>query len=329
MPIIPSQIIGHQRQCAELLSDIAHDNISHAYLFVGPKHIGKFTVARFAAWRILADGKTGEEVERIKDHIERLIHPDLLSLDMLWIKEKQEDWNKIGQYSNVSQQHRTKSDSPPKTDTIGIDDIRALQGRLNETGSSRHLCCLIHSIDRMQGAAANAFLKMLEEPPPRVVFLLTAESEHAVLPTIASRTRIVRFHPVPREQMRGLLGGRSDEEAAFALHLSEGAPGTLSTLLADPDLLRSKRQLHGQAKQFWQASSLLERLRWLLTYAEAKADIGELLLHLGLTLREHPDTKHRAGAMQAYMMLVRGLETNAHRGLLLEQFALAVTEREC
>lgn len=324
MPVIPDPIVGHQKQCGQLLSDIAHRNVSHAYLFVGPAHLGKFTIARWFAWRILSDGKRADEVQGVKDLVERLLHPDLLSLDKLWMEEKQDDWKFIGQYSNVDQQHRSK-DTPAKTDTIGIKDIESLQRRLYETGQSPHLCCLIRSAERMSCEATGAFLKVLEEPPSRVVFLLTAESEHAVLPTIASRTRIVRFHPLKPAELKPMLADREDDEAAFALHLAQGAPGALLNLLNDPDTLRARRQLHGQAKQFWQASSLLERLKWILPLSEAKRDLSEPLLHLGLTLREHPDAMRRGAFVKAYMALISALQTNAHRGLLLERFALAVT----
>ncbi len=323
MPVIPDQIVGFERQQAQLLADIARRNVNHAYLFVGPQHLGKFTIARWFAWRILADGVPADEVKSVKDKIERLIHPDFLSLDKLWIEEKQDDWNMIGKYSNVSQQHRAK-DTPAKSDAIGIKEIEMLQHRLFETGAAEHLCCLIRSAERMTKEAANSFLKVLEEPPPRVVFILTAESEHAVLPTMLSRTRVIRFHPLKTAELKPLLGTRNDEEASFALHLSQGAPGTLVSLLSDPDALRARRQLHGQAKQFWQAGSLHERLQWIMPYADGKQDSGELLLHLGLTLREHPDVKRRETLVKAYMALLQGLETNAHRGLLLERFALAV-----
>lgn len=328
MPVIPDPIIGHENVCASLLQDIAKDNVSHAYLFTGPKHLGKFTVARWFALRILADGRSPSDLPSIQDQIERLIHPDLLVLDMLWIEEDQDDWKLIGQYSNVQQQHRSKAPAA-KTDTISIEDIRTLSERLSETGSSKHLCCLIRSTERMQSAAANAFLKMLEEPPPRVVFILTAESEHALLPTIVSRTRVVRFHPLPPSVLQPLLRGHDEDDASFAVHLAQGAPGTLRSLLTDPDRLRAERQLHAQAKQFWQSSSLHERLRWLMTFAEAGKETTGLLLHLALTLREHPDDTHRGEQMRAYTDLLGGLRTNAHRGLLLERFALAVQSIPC
>ena len=322
MPTIPPQIVGHDKVCGQLLHDIAKKNTSHAYLFVGPKNLGKFTIARWFAWRILADGAPVEQVSLIKEQIERLIHPDLLSLDMLWIDEKQDNWKKIGEHSNVQQQHREKSKA--KTDSISIDDIRALHGRLFETGVSEHLCCLIRSVERMKPEAANALLKVLEEPPPRVIFILTAESEHALLPTIVSRTRLIHFHPLKKQELAPLLTGRDPDESAFAVHLAQGAPGALISLLDDPEKLRSKRQLHGQAKQFWQMPSLLERLQWIMPFVEKKHDLSELVFHLGLTLREDPNTASRAVYFSAYIQLLKDLETNAHKGLLFQRFAVAV-----
>ena len=321
MPNIPDRIIGHEKICGQLPSDIASDNISHAYLFTGANHLGKFTIARWFALRILADGKPPEELKNIQDQVQRLIHPDLLCLDKLWMEGKQEDWKMIGQHSNIQQSHRVKNAA--KSDSISIEEVRSLGQRLMETGSGKHLCCLIRSVERMQMNAVNAFLKVLEEPPPRVVFILTAESEHAVPATIASRARIFRFHPLSQTAMRPLMEGHEEDDAAFALHLSQGAPGTLISLLTDPDALRSKRQLHAQAKQFWQSSSLAERLSWIMTFAEAKKETDELLLHLGLTLREHRELAGNPARMSAYLDLVSGLRTNAHRGLLLQRFALA------
>jgi hypothetical protein len=328
MAHIPETIVGHTAQQSQLMADIAHQNVTHAYLFSGSRHLGKFSLARWFAWRLLADGKTLAQAEETKLQVERLIHPDILSLDALWIEGRCEDWSVIGESSNIRQHHRSKAPMA-KTDTIGIEDLASVTVRLFETGTGTHLCCLIRSIDRMSTEAANAFLKVLEEPPKRVVFLLTTENEHDVLPTVLSRTRVLRFHPLSDADLKPFLDGTPSEDAAFALLLARGAPGTLKTLLQDPDLLREKRQFHGQARLFWQNSSLDERLRWLLPFSESKKDWPELLLHLGLTLREHPDPSLRPSFVRAYSDLNRALHTNAHRALLLERFALAVTGAKC
>jgi len=326
LPSIPD-IVGHGKQCGQLLQDIARRNVAHAYLFAGTAHLGKFTVARWFAWRLLADHLEPSAHAAVWEQIERLIHPDFLSLSALWIEGVQEDWRIIGQSSNAPQQHRVKA--PAKTDTISIEDIRPLHERLLATGTSPHLCCLIRSIERMPQAAASAFLKILEEPPPRVVFLLTAGNEHSLLPTVVSRTRIIHFYPLKPEEMRPLLREKDDEDAAFAIHLSQGAPGTLISLLQNPDALREAKQLHAQAKQFWQMRSLHERLRWILPFAELRSSLAELLRHLGDTLHEHPDPVQKTKWASAYSALVESLHTNAHRGLLLQRFTLAVSQDPC
>ncbi len=320
---LPDAILGHEKQCGQLLQDIAKNNVAHAYLFSGPKHIGKFTVARWFAWRILCDGLPPDQAAVAADQIERMIHPDFLALDKLWIEDVSDDWAVISQYSNIPQQHRSK---PPKarTDSIGIEEVRALQERLYETGPSKHLCCLIRSVERMQPAAANAFLKVLEEPPQRVVFMLTTESDNTLLPTLVSRVRVLKFNSVPAEKMRMITDGLAPDEASLILHLAQGAPGKAIRLRDDPDVLRREKQLHSQAKQFWQSENLTQRFQWISSFIESKAETEDVLLHLGIALREYPDVTRKPQWANAYMRLVRGLKTNAHRGLLLQRFALAL-----
>jgi DNA polymerase-3 subunit delta' len=326
MASIPDRIIGHEKQIGQLISDIAKKNVAHAYLFAGPKHLGKFTIARWFASRLLADHLPAAEYATVKDQAERLIHPDLLVLDELWMEDVNDDWATIGKSSNAPQQHRSKAPAA-KTDTISIEDIRALSDRMHATGDTPYFCCLIRSAERMQTAAANAFLKLLEEPPPRVVFVLTTEGLSQVLPTVISRTRVMHFKPLMPSELSVLADPESDD-GAFALHLAGGAPGKLIRLLNDPDTLRANKQLHAQAKQFWQGSSgMTERLRWLLSLLDEKKGLDEAILHLGLTLREYPDPASKIRWTQAYFDLLEGLQTNAHKALLLERFALAVGAR--
>ncbi len=326
MPRIPDVIAGHGKQQGQLLSDIANRNVAHAYLFSGPSHIGKTTVARWFAWRLLAEHLPPEQTESVRMQMEKFIHPDFWCLDDVWIEDVNEDWKIIAESSNVPQQHRSK-DTPARTDAIGIEDLRLLFERLQATGDSPYLCCIIRGIERMQPTAATSFLKILEEPPSRVVFILTTDAPTLLLPTILSRTRTLRFAPLKKEEMISLLDGRDDEDAGFALHIARGAPGTLRRLLENPEMLRGTKQLHSQAKQFWQTSSLKDRLGWLLKATEKKELIDDVLTHLGLTLREYPDAMKRVELVRAYSTLVQELTTNAHRGLILERFALAVQER--
>jgi DNA polymerase III delta prime subunit len=243
-------------------------------------------------------------------------------LDQLWIEEVCEDWEVIAQTSNVPQQHRSKKPAA-RTDTISIDDIRALQGRLNETSRGRYRCCIIRSVERMQAEAANALLKILEEPPSALVFLFTTQTFSSLLPTIVSRMRVLRFQPLPHEEIIPLLEGVADDDQQFILHIAQGAPGIVQRLKNDPEALRLHRLTHTKAVSFWRSRVLKERLQILEPLAERGEEADQLLLHLSLALREQP--LYGQEHVQALHALAAGLKTNAYRPLLAQQFVLSIT----
>lgn len=311
-------LLGHERQIAELTRDIATDNVAHAYLFVGPPHVGKFTLAKEFAKALLLRDVGEETTEETARHIDRLLHPDLFVLDRLWIEGRNEDWGELARSSNVPQEHRKKAGA--KTDRISIDDIRAVQERIHETATGRHRCVCIRSAERMDDPPANALLHMLEEPPPGRVFILTAASADAVLPTVVSRCRVLRFGPVGHGHMRKLLAGADPDDAQFLLHAAQGAPGLVRRLRDDPESLRAEKLLHAQANAFWRSMHVSERMHLLEPMMERGDAADRFLLHLALTLREARPL--HAGRERALRRLVSGLRTNAQRPLLAMQFAL-------
>lgn len=322
MPKLVETIVGHKPQQQQLQDDLDLHNVAHAYLFSGQKHLGKMTVAFNFAAALLAIDVDKEERKDFTANVERLTHPDLLVLDQLWIEGACEDWDTIAKSSNVPQIHRSKKPTA-KTDTISIADMRALQERLIETGTGTYRCCVIRSMERMQPEAANAFLKILEEPPEGLVFLLTTENLGALLPTIVSRSRVVSFRRLASKDLKVLLSGTEEDDQKFILHMAGGSPGLAVRLRDDPDLLRLHRTLHGTAQSFWRLHSLRERLQVLSPLHKRGTEADDLLLHLGLTLREQPPSVLTQYA-EAYQRLASGLETNAHRQLLAQQFALSL-----
>ncbi|HAI98020.1 TPA: hypothetical protein DCL30_00555 [Candidatus Peribacteria bacterium] len=321
MPRIPS-IVGHADQIAQLQVDLAAGNVAHAYLFSGSRHLGKMTTARWFALQLLCDGVAPELHEQVSGQVERLVHPDLLVLDQLWMEGTCEDWEVIARSSNAPQQERAKNGV--KTDTISIDDVRALQERLYETGTSKWRCCIIRSIERMQDPAANAFLKILEEPPLGLVFLLTTQAFPSLLPTVISRSRVLHFHRLPSRDIAELLGGMTEDDVHFILHLAQGVPGIALQLKESPDALRAQRLMHSKAQSFWRSKSLRERMQLLAPVHERGEEAQLFLMHLALTLREQMP---KAPMMYSHALtdLIRGLGTNAHRQLIAQRFALQVT----
>jgi DNA polymerase-3 subunit delta' len=316
-----SSIVGHARQIANLETDLASGNVSHAYLFVGPEHLGKSTVARWFATELLTRGLDPEDKAAAEAQIERLIHRDFLSLDKLWIEDQSEDLDEIAESSNIQQSHRWKSPAM-RSDVISIDDVRVIQERVYETGEGARRVCFIRDIDRLQDAAANAFLKILEEPPEGRVFILTTSSDSLLLSTIVSRSRVLRFDRVADADIARLLSHVPEGDRSFILHVAQGAPGTAITLASDPDRLREDRLMHGQATAFWGPMSTSERLKALSPITDKAGDGDRFILHLALALRESPG--HSVARVDAFRLLMRRLQTNAYKPLIVQEFALSI-----
>jgi DNA polymerase III delta prime subunit len=279
------------------------------------------TIAHWFARQILLADISDAEKELAQHQMDKLIHPDLLVLDQLWMEDRMEDWNAIAESSNIPQQHRAKAGT--KTDVITIDDVREIQHRLQETGSLPHRVCIIRGIERMQDAASNSFLKMLEEPPAGCVFILTTESLGTALPTIRSRARILRFERAPDREIQELLKDMTEEDASFVVHVAQGAPGVAIRLMNDPDALRAEKLLHTQAASFWGTSSLHDRLKQLEPLSKRGEDADRFLFHLALSLRETPAYQH--AQERALTELMQTLKTNAHRELQIQKFAMAAS----
>lgn len=305
-----------------MLQDLGGGNLSHAYLFTGQEGVGKTAIARWFASELLSQNVEASQQEQVRHMVDKLHHPDILVLDELWIEEQNEDWEQISKYSNAPQRHREK---PPKSrsNSIGIDDVRALQERLADTGSGTYRVCIITHAERMREEAANALLKSLEEPLPGRVFILTASSPKQLLPTIISRVRTMQFSPVPTSELRQLLSGEDEETSQFLLSIAAGAPGRIVRLLHDRELLLHERMLHTQAASFWHASSLHDRLKSLEPLVKKGQDADRFFAHLMASLHMLPASQRPS--LTAWQQLESGLRTNANRDLIVQRFALAAT----
>lgn len=112
--------------------------------------------------------------------------------------------------------------------SIGVDEIRALRDKLSlrPFEGGRHIA-IIEQADKMTTAAQNALLKTLEEPAGDAVFFLITDLPGAILPTIKSRVRTLRFSPLTIEACAAALGGWGIDEprARLLAGLAQGAVG--------------------------------------------------------------------------------------------------------
>lgn len=126
---------------------------------------------------------------------------------------------------------------------IKVDEIRALKHYLHlRPYFGDYKVAFIPEASRMNNVAANAFLKILEEPPGKSILILTASSEKNLLATITSRCQIFNFYPVDAKQLEGFLRqkGIGVEKASAITYSAQGRPGKAMRYLQNPEILEQE-----------------------------------------------------------------------------------------
>lgn len=195
------EICGHAGQIAILKKTVARRRASHAYLFSGIGGIGKKTLALSFVKALNcqqkdADDACGKCSSCLK--MQRKTHPDLITVE-------------------------------PDGQFIRIAAIREIQEQMKIKpleGGWRGI--IIDEADKLREEAANALLKTLEEPNAFNIFILICSRPHYLLPTIVSRCRQMRFHPLATATVVRFLQerrGMDPERAALLAGLSGGSIG--------------------------------------------------------------------------------------------------------
>ncbi len=174
---------------------------------------------------------------------------------------------------------------------IGIDQVRELQkdARYPPLEASRKIYVL-EEAESLSPEAANSLLKILEDPPEYIVFLLLARSLQ-LLPTILSRCQVLKLRPPSDDELREnwQAQGYSPEEIEYLLALARGAPRRLAQLLVDPPKEPLKRR--DEARQMLatlKGTQLIE----FLAQAEDWISQREAALQLWMQLKESASKPH-------------------------------------
>jgi DNA polymerase III subunit delta' len=151
---------------------------------------------------------------------------------------------------------------------------------------------IVIDADRLSTEAANALLKTLEEPPPRVLLVLTVAAEDRVIPTIRSRCQAVHLQRVPTPVLAAALVYRfalpvPDAEALAAL--AQGAPGAAISAAGDPDATEKLEDDLGRLRELLEAD-LPERLTMAGAFLEGpesgRSNAGDILARWELWWRD-------------------------------------------
>ncbi len=213
-------LVGHEAAEATLVAEASGRRLHHAWLLAGPQGIGKATLAfRFARWLLAGCPGTALGIADIDPVFRRVAagtHADLLAIGRSFDEKRQ--------------RHRAE---------IVADDVRRIGDFLHRTAAEGGWrVVILDDADLLNRHAANALLKVLEEPPPWAMLILVSSSPGRLLATIRSRCRLLRLAPLDLPQMMVALERLlPDEDEAGRRVLSElahGAPGR-AVALADED----------------------------------------------------------------------------------------------
>ncbi len=144
-------------------------------------------------------------------------------------------YGNVGDFFIIDMERNIDKDGKPKTDgkNISVYTVRAMIEKMQMSSMSGDWrVILIDSVDELNTAASNALLKLLEEPPAKTLFLLIVHQLANVLPTVRSRARVEKMHPLTTAQLRKLCdtfmpeANVSDE----TLRLANGSFGRIANL---------------------------------------------------------------------------------------------------
>ncbi|WP_428925836.1 DNA polymerase III subunit delta' [Marinibacterium sp. SX1] len=223
-----AQLFGQERAEQDFLSAFNTGRMHHGWLLTGPEGVGKATLAWRIARFLLAtppvqdDGLFGAPPPPASLDIDA-DHP--VARRML-----------AGADPGLACVTRSANDQGRLRDQIVVDDIRKLTRffGLSAADGGRRVV-IVDAADEMNVSAANALLKMLEEPPARTTILLIAHQPTRLLPTIRSRCRTLRLTPLSPPQMTQALeqaGAELPEDTAALSALAAGSVGAALRLLA-------------------------------------------------------------------------------------------------
>jgi DNA polymerase III subunit delta' len=207
-PTLPFVVVGHANALREVRESYDSGRMPHAWLIAGIEGIGKAALAKHIAQFVLANGDSEPDSQnRAAKLVAAETHPDLL------IIRRAAD-EKTGALRNV----------------IPVDDVLKVSLFFHKTAThGGWRVVIIDEAHMLNRHGQNAILKIVEEPPPRALILITVTTPGVLLPTIRSRCRVLQLSPLGPEDMRALLKTTapqaSPEDVNAVINLSGGSIG--------------------------------------------------------------------------------------------------------
>ena len=182
-------VVGQDHITTTLKNAIKNQHLAHAYLFCGPRGVGKTTCARILAKTINCESPTA----------------DMEACGVC---------NTCTSFKNSTSFNVFELDAASNN---SVDDIRELTNQVRfAPQQGRYKVYIIDEVHMLSAAAFNAFLKTLEEPPPYAIFILATTEKHKILPTILSRCQIFDFKRITTHDIVAHLQSIAAKEGMIA-----------------------------------------------------------------------------------------------------------------
>ena len=209
------QVVGHETAVALIDNSLKGGKLSHAYLFIGPPHVGKMTLALNLARALNCQGD--ERPCGVCSSCQRIAGLRHADVQVIGLDGRAE---------------------------IGIDQIREMERSATlRPFEGRNRVFIIDGAEHLSPEAANCLLKTLEEPPSNVQLLLLAVNERLLLPTVRSRCQKLELRPLPIPVVERALIERwevAPERARILASLSSGCLGWAVGAFSDDRILAER-----------------------------------------------------------------------------------------
>jgi len=219
-------VIGQESTVSYLKQCLSKGLLGHAYIIIGPPHIGKMTMARLLAQAlncISMDPPCG-----ICNPCQKIMAGTHSDVQVIHILNEKEDPEGIKRTEITTRQ---------------VEDVQKMAATPPFEGKCKVF--IFDQAERLSEEAANRLLKILEEPPPEVVFIFLASNENRVLPTILSRCQRLELLPLPNAEIEKVLRNEKhlpEPQAKLLARLCHGCPGWAINAAEDESILQQRNE---------------------------------------------------------------------------------------
>ncbi len=289
-----SKILGQTHIKNHLTKSVDEGRIAHAQLFVGPEGSGTLPMAIAYAQYILCNNTSGENLggnESCNLKFKNFSHPDLhfafpvTTSDRVKSKPVSnfylEEWRQLLEeqpYGNLFDWYKLLG-VDNKQGQIGVDEayeiVKSLSLKPYEGG---YKVMIIWMAEKINTAAANKLLKLIEEPPEKTIFILIAEDEEQIINTIRSRCQILHFPPLAEDVISDALVENYHIEKSVASRIAHQANGNYNKacdlIYQDSEDIQFEKWFVFWVRSAFKAKGNKKAIHDLISWSEEMAKTG-------------------------------------------------------